>query len=138
MEASTGIAEAVIGTWRLLGLEHQLENGPWEPAVRSQGRLVYTPDGFVSVLIMYLTSGSVPERFADDELTAYSGRYVLHPGPEVEHAIDLSFRTGWIGSSQRRSIELDDDELVLVTAPFSTSSGARRSRLRWRREVELA
>jgi hypothetical protein len=135
MEGSTGIVEAVIGTWRLLGLEHQLEDGPWKPAVPSRGRLVYTPDGFVSVFIMYLTSGSVPERFADDELTAYSGRYVLHPGPEVEHLIDLSFRTGWIGTSQRRSVELDGDELVLVTAPFSTSSGTRRSRLRWRREI---
>jgi hypothetical protein len=135
MDGSTGIAETVIGTWRLLGLEHQLDDAPWEPAVPSRGRLVYTPDGFVSVFIMYLTSGSVPERFADDELTAYSGRYVLHPGPEVEHLIDLSFRTGWIGSSQRRSVELDGDELVLVTAPFSTSSGSRRSRLCWRREV---
>jgi hypothetical protein len=135
MDGSTGIAETVIGTWRLLGLEHQLDDAPWEPAVPSRGRLVYTPDGFVSVFIMYLTSGSVPERFADDELTAYSGRYVLHPGPEVEHLIDLSFRTGWIGSSQRRSVELVGDELVLVTAPFSTSSGSRRSRLRWRREV---
>jgi hypothetical protein len=135
MEGLTGIADAVIGTWRLLGLEHQLEDGPWKPAVPSRGRLVYTPDGFVSVFIMYLTNGSVPERFADDELTAYSGRYLLHPGPEVEHLIDLSFRTGWIDTSQRRSVELDGDELVLVTAPFSTSSGTRRSRLRWRREV---
>lgn len=124
---------ALVGAWELIGVEHQLADGPWERTAPARGRLVYTPDGYVSVIIMFLPGGTVPDRFADDQLTAYSGRYTLQAGPTVEHVIDLSFRTRWIGSTQVRHVGFQDGELRLVTADFQTRSGTRRSRLRWRR-----
>lgn len=125
--------DRLTGVWDLVALEHQVEDGPWTPAAPSRGRLCYTPDGFVQVLIVILPHNDLPARFADDEVVAYTGRYRLGEDGTVEHLIDIAARPSWFGSLQRRQVAWDGDELVLTTAPFRTSSGLRRSRLRWRR-----
>jgi hypothetical protein len=60
---------------------------------------------------------------------AYCGRYEVH-GDHVVHHIEQSLFPNWVGTSQKRFIELEGDRLTLTTDPFDTSrtSAARADR----------
>jgi hypothetical protein len=51
---------------------------------------------------------------------AYCGRYEVH-GDHVVHHIEQSLFPNWVGTSQKRFIELEGDRLTLTTDPFETS-----------------
>jgi len=134
MDTDDRSGKRLHGAWRLEAMEHRLRDGPWEAARPVSGRILYDAAGFVAVvIIVHQPDGGLPENPAGDECIAYSGRYELADGV-VRHHVDVSFHTSWVGATQERSVELDGDQLVLVTAPFESRSGPRQSRLRWVRE----
>jgi hypothetical protein len=138
----------LVGVWQLERWELVQPDGtsqiPFGPS--PQGRLVYTADGHMSVVI------SRPDRprLADepaarpldqraaafDGAHAYAGRYQYH-GDEVVHQVSVSTMPNYEGTSQRRRVAFAGDRLVLTTPPgraaHLTPGSAVFGRLTWRR-----
>jgi hypothetical protein len=138
-------ARALVGCWDLTAFESRTGDDeavhPLGPDPR--GRLVYTEDGFVSVLV----AGGERPRFSSADLRggsdaeivqafrsfiAYSGRYRVE-GDVVIHDVDVSLLPNWVGDSQRRLVSLEGDELALSTPPIEIDGAAVTSVIRWRR-----
>ena len=142
------IAAALIGVWTLRhfsdiaeGLPPQLPFGP-----EAKGLLIYTPDGFVSALLMAtgrqdlsgdgLLDGT-PEQYtaAGRSFIGYSGVYEVDEALSVvTHRPIVAFAPNMVGSGQRRLVELNGDVLVLTAEHVrSARSVPARSRLEWTR-----
>jgi len=125
MSDATSDAEgdrALVGTWDLTAFESRTGEdevvhplGP-DPV----GRLVYTDDGFVSVLVAGGDrppfASADPRGGSDAEIVqafrsfvAYSGTYRVE-GDVVVHDVDVSLLPNWVGDTQRRLVALDGDE----------------------------
>lgn len=136
----------MVGTWRLVRCEHRLDDGtrrlPFGPKPR--GRLVYTPDGFMMVLLMAAgraraASGQVFEASAAERaeaakgFLAYSGRCELGPD-RVVHRVDVSLFPNWVGSAQLRSFRLQRDRVTFWTGRFAVHGRWQTASLTWRRQ----
>jgi hypothetical protein len=137
------IAEALIGVWRLReyseGTAALFPFGP-DP----DGLLIYTPDGFVSALLMARgrpnLSGNgfgegTPAEYASagKSFIGYTGHYeVDEANLVVTHRPTVAFVPNMIGSVQQRLVDLRGDILVL-TAEHVQAGGvpATKSRLEW-------
>lgn len=141
-------ARRLVGVWKLVTYTDE-ESGrgdaqPFGPV--PQGFLIYTPDGFVSAQLMrpdraafhssdwhhgtaeeYQTSGS--------GYIAYCGTYeVDEEKATVTHIPSVSLLPNLIGGRQCRTIDLEDDRLVLRAAGAPVSGGLFvTSRLEWKR-----
>jgi hypothetical protein len=138
-------AASVVGAWRLVSLEREVDGKPLESvsSVAREGRIFYTPDGYMSVLI---TRASRPSLSGDDlssspqaeqlaalpDSTAYCGTYEVR-GDEVIHHVQVSLFPNWAGSDQRRVATLTGNRLVLSSTRTSVSGSQRTSRLTWER-----
>lgn len=135
----------VVGTWELVGWESRTSDGnrtePLGP--HPSGRLVYTADGFVSVLVAGTDRPALasadPRAGTDADLAhayrsfvAYSGRYHLEDGTVV-HDVDLSLYPSWVGDVQQREVAFVGEELVLRTPPIVVDGVSVVSEIRWRR-----
>lgn len=128
---SEHIKAQLEGTWHLESYCLELK-GPVaitsHPFGReAKGRLIYTPDGHMSVNIM--RPGCEPFRAANPHggtvqenssaaahYMAYSGRYETfeHKGQKIiHHVLDSSLYPNWLETTQARLCELEGDELVL-------------------------
>jgi hypothetical protein len=140
------IAEALIGVWRLREYSDVTE----DTAARHpfgqdpDGLLIYTPDGFVSALLMArgrpnlsgngFTEGT-PDQYsaAGRSFIGYTGRYDVDEAKlVVTHRPTVAFVPNMIGSVQQRLVDLQGDVLVL-TAEHVQAPGvpATKSRLEW-------
>ena len=124
-------AADLVGTWRLRSWVAAAADGstiePFGPT--PLGYVVYTDDGHM------ITTISEPDRDADDAglpsgsaaaaslvtstFAAYSGAFQVN-GDDVIHSVEMSLLPDWIGTEQRRHIELSDDgrTLTLSTDPM--------------------
>jgi Lipocalin-like domain len=139
-------AADLIGTWLLrrwvLTLEDGLEEMPF--GVEPQGVVVYTTDGR-----MITTIGSRERPAAGKDLSsvddaarlaairtfiAYSGTFTID-GDDVVHHVEMGLDPAWIGTQQRRHVELSDDgrTLILSTDPLLVVGRRGRHRLTWER-----
>jgi lipocalin-like protein len=140
------IAEALIGVWRLREFSDVTEGtAATYPFGRDpEGLLVYTPDGFVSALLMArgrpnlsgngFTEGT-PDQYtsAGKSFIGYTGRYDVDEARlVVTHRPTVAFAPNMIGSIQQRFVDLRGDVLVL-TAEHVQAAGvpATKSRLEW-------
>ena len=140
------IAEALIGVWRLRDFSDVTEGtAATYPFGRDpEGLLVYTPDGFVSALLMArgrpnlsgngFTEGT-PDQYtsAGKSFIGYTGRYDVDEARlVVTHLPTIAFAPNMIGSIQQRFVDLRGDVLVL-TAEHVQAAGvpATKSRLEW-------
>jgi hypothetical protein len=142
-----GITAAdLIGSWLLrrwvLTLDDDAEEEPFgqEP----QGLVVYTPDGRMITTIGHrdrpaagkdLSSGDDAARLAAVRtFIAYSGTFEVD-SDDVVHAVEMSLDPAWIGTLQRRHVELSDDgrTLILSTDPLLVVGRRGRHRLTWER-----
>ncbi|MBI4349505.1 MAG: lipocalin-like domain-containing protein [Elusimicrobia bacterium] len=136
----------LVGTWRLVRCEHALEDGTrWQPfGPRPRGRLVYTPDGFMMVMLMTAerkrsASGQVFEATSSERAAAaagflaYSGRCDLAKD-RVVHRVDLSLFPNWVGTAQLRSYRLSGDRVTFWTRRFAVRGRWQTASLTWRRE----
>ncbi len=133
-----------VGAWRLLAFELEIEGRaeraqPMGPCPR--GRLVLTPDGFMTGIIV--AANRTPGR-SDPELAAlfrsmlaYTGRYRLE-GDRFVTVVDASWNEAWTGTEQARTFALDGDRLDIVSPwaphPLKPDAPAARGVLRWVRE----
>lgn len=123
--------QAIVGVWRYVSEVDTKADGspaPAEVLSETQGLLVYTSDGFVSVVLMPTKRAWLPEAASMAELretvtngTAYAGRYELDPSAHtVTHITSVSMEPAIEGKRLTRSYALDGDTLKLTgTFPYN-------------------
>lgn len=134
------------GTWRLRSWRSVAADGstvePFGP--RPLGYVVYTPGGHMITTISAggrepiggdLLSGPDAGRLeAFATFLAYSGTYQVR-ADEVFHRVEMSLFPDWVGTEQRREVELSPDghALTLSTGPMEAAGRSGRHVLRWER-----
>jgi hypothetical protein len=136
--------EDLVGTWRELGREIVLADGSVKADVPRASQIMYSADGYMSVVNTPIGRKPVEETIARMDLdattpearieavsgvVAYAGRFEV-TGDEVRHTIFTSLNPNRIGDAQLRYITLAGDDLTL-TAPADAQGN--HFRIRWRR-----
>lgn len=138
--------EQLRGTWRLERWEAIDEAGevdePYGPD--PLGYVVYTTDGLMITTVSQRGRGAseavaetdptTPSSGSTSSFVAYSGPFHLDGG-DVIHTVEMSTIAAWVGTEQRRHVELSDDgrTVWLSTDPRMIGERRVRHRLRWRR-----
>jgi hypothetical protein len=139
-------ASDLVGSWVLRSWVLTLEDGTVEEPFghEPQGLVVYTRDGRMITTIGHrerpalgkdLSSGTDEARLAAIRtFIAYSGPFTIE-GSDVVHDVEMSLEPAWLGTRQRRHVELadDGDTLFLSTDPLLVIGRRGRHRLRWER-----
>jgi hypothetical protein len=139
-------AADLVGTWRLLTWTSEGEDGVETPmGERPEGIVVYTADGTMITTIgragrppidgTDMHGGPVEQRLdAMATYIAYSGRFHVE-GDEVVHEVTMSLYPNWVGTAQRRRVELsaDGEGLALSSDPFVVRGRLGTHRLTWER-----
>lgn len=137
---------ALLGTWHLReafavdAKGHRLYD---VYGVAPSGVIHYGVDGRMMALITHggreRLSGDRQAAPADERAAAYkssiayAGRYEL-TGDWVLHHVDISTYPNWVGSALRRQLHLEDDCVVLLTAPQMQDGRETVMKLVWQRE----
>ena len=144
-DSRTADAAALVGTWRLLHWEAEAVDGevrrPFGDA--PLGYLVYTADGRMITTISRADRAPVGgdllagpeagrlEAFAS--FIAYSGTFEV-AGDTVAHRVEMSLFPDWVGSVQRRTLELSTDGRRLTLSTAQRAAGrVDRNVLTWER-----
>ena len=134
----------LIGTWRLVTYEaHAGDEVSYPLGEDAAGYIMYTPDGYMSVLIMAagrtnfasddILGGTDAEKLeAASTFISYCGGYEFL-GDRVIHKIETAFYPNRVGTEQVRYVRRDGDELVLTTPPMVIRGQSRSGRLIWER-----
>lgn len=132
-----------IGAWRLISCEIRDEDGtvfyPYGENV--VGYLMYTHDGYMSAVIsdadranfssQDIKGGTVEEKAkAAETYLSYAGKYEMH-GNMVIHHLDVSLFPNWVGTEQKRFVELSGNKLIISTEPFLISGKHQAAHLIW-------
>ncbi len=136
-------AEHLVGAWHLVSWEVVTDGQTNEPfGPDATGVITYTADGMMQATIAAADrqpySGPSARRSPDDEVAHATRTFFSYAGPwhldgevvvhEVTHALD----PGFVGTQQRRNVDLDGERLVLsAVEPIGELS--RVHRLTWRR-----
>jgi hypothetical protein len=143
---TTLTAADLIGTWLLRRWQLTLDDGTAEEPFGQvpQGLVVYTLDGRMITTIGQRDRPAVANDLstADDAarlaairtFIAYSGPFAIE-GDDVVHTVEMSLDPAWIGTRQRRHVELSDEgrTLTLSTDPLLVVGRRGRHRLTWER-----
>lgn len=117
----------LVGTWELISYE-LIPPGeaarPLWPGVR--GRLHYTADGFVSVLVVRMGA----DELRNSEVIAYSGSFTVQDN-RVFHEISVSNLYHYLDKKLARELEFQGDILVLTTDELVKGATHRVS---WRKQ----
>ncbi len=145
--AETRLARELVGTWRLVSCEHRRADGTIEYpfGAAPSGRLVYTPEGRMIVLITDpgRPLARSPQFFEaqDAELApaakgcvAYSGLWRLRGG-KVVHEVEQSLFPNWTGHALVRMADLKDGRLTLSTGVFKIGAAKYTAALVWEKEA---
>ena len=132
----------LVGAWDMLGEEDVDAQGRQvHETVPRRGRLVYTPDGHVSVVStpavrepIASTGGRPVLTGASEEdilaavagCAAYSGRYDIE-GDIVRHHVEVALNPNAIGTALTRRFVLDGDRLTFFAAPIHGGAFLRRA-----------
>jgi lipocalin-like protein len=135
----------IVGTWHLVSWELHGPTGevtyPLGPD--ALGRITYTTDGFMSVLIT--ARGRRPYASGDmfggtvDEMASTAGSSAGYCGPyerigdTVIHNLDLCTFPNWETTQQERFISWQDGRLVLRANRFVSNGGEQEAVLVWER-----
>ena len=137
-------SEDLIGVWREQNREIISAAGGVTADVPRASQIMYTPDGFMSVVSMPEERESVFETVARMDLnattpearseaangvTSYAGSYRV-VGEEVHHTIFASLNPNRVGNTQIRHVTLSGDNLTLTTPPDTQNN---YSRIHWRK-----
>jgi hypothetical protein len=133
------------GTWRLLAVEGRSEGRTISTPFGHHpvGRLVYMPDGRMSVMLMAaarakfgshgLRAGTGRQKAAAfDSFLAYSGRYERLEDRVIHHP-DVASIPDFVGVPEERFVELEGDRLVLSTPPMLEGGRIRTFVIVWQR-----
>jgi hypothetical protein len=136
----------LVGTWRLATWVGAADDGSIKEPFGSAplGYVMYTVDGHMITTISQpdraATGGDVPSgatepsSAAASTFMAYSGPFRVD-GDDVVHTLELSLLPDWIGTDQRRHVDLSDDgqTLILSTDPMVAGNQHLSHRLTWHR-----
>jgi len=137
----------LLGAWRLLTWEAIGEDGTIDLPMGTdpEGVVVYTPDGTMMTTLgragrTPITGGDVLAGPDDERLAAF-GSFIAYQsrfrmdGRDVIHQVEMSLFPNWVGSAQRRHVELSADgrSLVLSSDPILVRGRMSRQRLAWER-----
>jgi Lipocalin-like domain len=144
--AENSVRNQLIGTWELVSCTATNDEDPsdlvhtWTE--RAQGILIYSPDGYVSVMLQ--VPGETP--FTGDALgrpfIAYGGAYSVDEEdgnkPILYHNMRHASLLKWLGDTQRRVVEFfeQDGKKQMSLSPERSvvvDGISRRSKLTWRR-----
>jgi hypothetical protein len=139
-----------IGTWQLISCEFVDNEGHISYPVdgnydgNATGYLMYTQEGYMSVVIMTTTNrpqfkgreffeGNSEEKIAAaDTYVSYCGRYEIQ-ADKVIHHVEASLFPNEVGTDLERSFELKGNQLSLTTTPFLMDDKQQVARLVWER-----
>jgi hypothetical protein len=123
--------QEIFGTWKLLtSVRQELNTGKVVDnlGAHPNGILVITSEG--RFIIVETAEGRKPaqsiEEFADLQKSeiAYSGTITLLPDPQNPEAlkminhVDIAWNEEWLGTDQFRTITIENDHLIIKTAPI--------------------
>jgi Lipocalin-like domain len=122
--AAAGDREALVGVWRYAGeLDTKVDGSPAPtPAISdTQGLLIYTADGFMSIVHMHTNRTWLAETASIAELretvangNAYAGRYEVDPATHtVTHITSVSMEPAFQGKRLTRNYILQGNTLQL-------------------------
>jgi hypothetical protein len=132
-----------IGTWKLISIETRDENGDLFRRGHRTGFLLYSAEGYVSVAFMKegrpvfasgdIRGGTVEEKMAAVEgYVSYNGRFEVK-SDKVVHHIEVSLFPNWVGVSQDRLYEFEEDKLTLSTPLMLTGGRQLSTHVIWER-----
>jgi hypothetical protein len=134
----------LVGVWREEGREVIRSDGSAVPDVPRRSQIMYTPDGFMSVVSTPKQQEPIPETVARMDLnattpeacarvavgvTAYAGTYRV-VGNDVHHTLFTALNPNRVGDTQVRHVTLSGDDLTLA-APKDAEGNSFR--IHWRR-----
>jgi hypothetical protein len=133
-------ATDLFGAWNAAGQDRLNPDGTITQLIPASapGRIMYTPEGFMSVVATNGTPLPTTEPTTLTEAqraaaamacTAYTGRWELKDG-QLFHHIDAAVFPAWIGQSRIRIPKIDGDLLTLTMLPDPTGAVGR---VYWRR-----
>ena len=110
------IRDRFIGAWRLVGLEEPGVDGNVHKS-DCTGLLVYTPDGHMSVQVMYrnppAASSAAPVQYAQGGYEASFGRYQIDDSHTFTFHVEGALVRTLIGKDLKRVFELNGDQLIV-------------------------
>jgi hypothetical protein len=116
---SGSITEPLIGAWRLAWLEEPDAQGKLHKA-DCTGLLLYTPDGHMSVQVMYRNpqpqNSAAPVQYAQGGYEASFGRYQVEDAHTFIFHVEGSLVRSLIGKDLKRVYELSGNTII-VTSP---------------------
>jgi hypothetical protein len=116
-------AKDLVGTWTFQSFSLVGRDGavtkPWGDD--HDGQIVYSPDGFMSVLIR--RPGGV---------LAYCGPYAIE-GDAVVHRIEIATDPKLVGTAQRRFVKLDGRRVTLTSEESLVGGPGTQANLVWER-----
>lgn len=105
---------ALLGSWRLVSVRSRAEDTGEAVDVHGpapRGFAMFGADGHMMVIVT--GSGEAPTR----GVTAYTGRFAAGQGRLVTK-VDAAWHPAWEGSDQHRYLEMQGDELTVLTPPL--------------------
>jgi hypothetical protein len=140
----------IVGTWSLISWELRDGDGrvSYPMGKNPVGRLMYSSDGHVSVLITghgrhKVIPGDAALGVPDARITvarrslSYAGSYE-RCGEKITHRVELSTFPGWVGTNQERFISWQGDCLVLTALPTSVGGKEQSAVLVWERAENIS
>jgi lipocalin-like protein len=125
------LASSVIGSWRLISCKVERSDGSVQDLYGPSplGLLMYDRSGHMSV---HLLKPNLPKcgtqdrrkcpdaqaRIAFDNYGGYWGRYEVRPSDKVVfHHVEGASAPDWVGTSQKRFVEISGKRLTITTPP---------------------
>jgi len=145
-EAAQTLASRLVGHWSLLSVEVVTGQDTEYPFGRdASGVISYDAAGHMAVQIMQANrplfasgdqAAGTPTELAAavSGYVAYFGTYTVDEGAKVvTHHLAGSLFPNWVGTSQRRDVLLDGDQLTLSSQPIAFQGRQRVFRIVWKR-----
>lgn len=144
---SASIREQLIGAWKLVRYQVSDDRGniTFPLGEDATGIAIYQADGFMSVQIMSqgrpaYASGDLhvgpPNAMAAAAkgYLAYSGAFHIQEGESrVDHHMKVSLNPNWLGETQPRYVEIEEDLLTINSQPVFIQGREQNTQIVWKR-----
>ncbi len=135
------IEEQLVGTYRVLMVEHYTDDGEVGRPFGDdpQGVIVYTPERYMTAVLMqsgrpHFAAGDVlggtdaEKAAAFESANAFAGRWEV-VGDEIVHHLEVTTFPNWVGTQQRRRFEVTDTHLTLYPPSMLMAGAWRHARV---------